>query len=114
MGHATWIAPPGPRKRVKGLSLRALRGKYLLVGVTVEDQQGNLIERFQVHGRVRSATRAEIVINTVPSGEPYSIPPDLTAIQPAPPGEYTLKPSGEVVQNPDFLSTWVLIRPTIH
>jgi hypothetical protein len=35
----------------------------------------------------------------------------MRAFQPAPPGEYRLKSTGEIVVDPDLLSTWTIRRP---
>jgi hypothetical protein len=42
----------------------------------------------------------------LPSGETYSLPPDYSNIFAAPPGEYRLRVTGEVVANPDYTTTW--------
>jgi len=39
------------------------------------------------------------------------LPPDLRAFQDAPPGEYRLRSTGEVVVDPDFISSWTINRP---
>ncbi|MGB7589031.1 MAG: hypothetical protein WBM00_10020 [Solirubrobacterales bacterium] len=44
------------------------------------------------------------------TGDLEWLPPDLRAFKPAEPGEYTLRPTGEVVVDPDFLSTWIAER----
>ena len=44
-------------------------------------------------------------------GEEFSLPPDPDAFQPAAPGRYTLKTTGEVVVDPDFLAAWTVHPP---
>lgn len=44
--------------------------------------------------------------------ETYWLPSDLDAFDSAAPGEYRLQSSGEVVINPEFITTWVVEAPT--
>ena len=39
-------------------------------------------------------------------GSVYWLPPDTQSTYPAPPGSYRLRSTGEIVENPDYLSTW--------
>ncbi|MCM1022715.1 MAG: hypothetical protein NC395_01490 [Prevotella sp.] len=83
-----------------------LLGKVLLVGITYEDGDGNVKERRQFYGTVTAADKGKILIEQK-NGEVLSLPPDLGAVKPAPEGEYRLHSTGEVVVNPDYLSTWI-------
>jgi hypothetical protein len=88
-------------------------GKYILVGLTRLDHQGNELRRQQLHGVITSATRKgiQIELRGVYEGEKWNMPPDLRAICPAKPGNYTLHMTKEVVENPDLLSTWTITEP---
>ena len=44
-------------------------------------------------------------------GDEFTLPPDLKNVKKAPAGEYKLHSTGEVVVNPDLLSTWNLYAP---
>lgn len=88
------------------ITYKDLIGKILLVGITYADKDGNVKERKQFWGTVTAADKKKILIEQK-NGEIFSLPPDLSAIKPAPEGEYRLHSTGEVVVNPDFLSTWV-------
>lgn len=88
------------------ITYKSIIGKILLVGITYEDKDGNVKERKQFWGTVTAADKKKILIEQK-NGEIFSLPPDLSAIKPAPEGEYRLHSTGEVVVNPDFLSTWV-------
>jgi hypothetical protein len=44
------------------------------------------------------------------SSDPCVLPPDLSAIRHAAPGEYRLKESGEIVKDPDFITTWTCVE----
>jgi hypothetical protein len=89
-------------------------GKYIIIGITNLDHQGKEIERQQIHGIIESADEINgILINLKGSneGKTWIMPPDQRAIMPASPGTYTLKTSGEKVENPDLLSTWTNQKP---
>lgn len=59
---------------------------------------------------VISADKQGIVIKQC-SGELLPLPPDLSSTEKAAPGEYTLRATGEVVVDPDYLATWSLYKP---
>ncbi|GAB5895435.1 hypothetical protein [Mycolicibacterium mageritense] len=40
-----------------------------------------------------------------PGGETFTLPPAPESFSPAPPGEYRLRSTGEVVTDPDYLAT---------
>ena len=89
------------------ITYKNLLGKVMLVGITYTDSGGNVKERKQFWGTVTEADKGKILIEQK-NGEILSLLPDLSAIEPAPEGEYKLHSTGEVVVNPDFLSTWIL------
>ena len=80
-------------------------GKVILVGITHYTRRGACIKQKQLWGTVISAGQSGIVIRQK-DGTSFSIPPDLSSTEPAKPGEYRLRSTGEVVVNPDYLSTW--------
>ena len=89
-----------------------LIGKVILIGVTYVDKEDNLLERKQWWGIVESAS-SDIGIRVAlkNSSDPCVLPPDLNAVRRAPPGEYRLKESGEILKDPDFLTTWTCVEP---
>lgn len=89
------------------ITYKNLIGKVMLAGITYCDSDGNVKERKQFWGTVTEADKSKILIEQK-NGEILSLPPDLEAVEPAPEGEYRLHSTGEVVVNPDFLSTWIL------
>jgi len=94
------------------ISYDDLIGKVILVGVTYTDAHDNILERKQWWGKVERASLSEgVCVNLNGSTDPCVLPPDLSAIRRAAPGEYRLKDSGEVVTNPDFLATWICVEP---
>jgi hypothetical protein len=88
-------------------------GKHLLVGMTYVDPTSEPIEQKQLHGTILRINPVEgVVIALHGSGEELSLPPDFRSFQAAPPGEYRLRATGEVVLNPDLLCNWVVEKPT--
>jgi hypothetical protein len=84
-------------------------GKHLLVGITYLDHKGNFIEQKQFHGNIVRINEPEgIVIKLHDSDQEYKLPPDLNALQAAPKGEYRLRSTGEIIFDPDLLTTWTL------
>ena len=109
------------------LSFKRIIGKTILVGITYEDEEGNPQLMIQFSGRIASADvqqgiviRSEnlkLVNSLIPEtrhrgdGDAYTLPPDLSAIKKAPRGEYRLRSTGEIVRDPNFLTTWTVRYP---
>lgn len=88
-----------------------LFGKYLLVGVTFLDAEENVIEQYQTHGTIISVDdRTGVVIEKSDGSGRYTVPADTGGIHPAPPGDYQIRTTGEVVVDPDFMSTWTVFE----
>jgi hypothetical protein len=97
-----------------GLSWLDLVGKYVLVGVTKQDPRGTVLERSQFHGHIVSAdplSGITVRLAGARVGETYCLPPDLRSLKPAPAGEYRLRGTQEIVQDPDYLATWIVDQP---
>ena len=92
------------------LTFSDVLGKTMLIGITYYTHDWQPIEQKQFHGVVESANDRGIRIRQ-PNGYVFTLPPDLNSTKPAEPGEYRLRSTGEVVENPDFLSTWNLVKP---
>jgi len=88
-------------------------GKYILLGVTFLDHEGNETRSQQLHGVVEKATAEGITVSLrgTHDGESWNMPPDLGAISAAVPGIYTLHATGERIENPDLLATWTIQAP---
>jgi len=89
-------------------------GKYVLIGITYLDEQGGVLRLDQMHGVIESADPGlgfAVRLEGARAGEVHRLPPDPRAFQPAPPGEYRMRESGEVVTDPDLISTWTLYGP---
>ena len=84
----------------------ALLGKRILVGLTLRGLDGEVESLEQFHGVVERINLREGLVLCLPSGEERSIPPDLSRLEEASPGNYRLKGTGEVVVDPDFTAMW--------
>jgi hypothetical protein len=93
---------------------RRILGKRVLVGVSyLEPGSDRVLRLEQFHGVVARASREEGVILRLNDGTERWLPPDLSRLEPASPGSYRLKGTGEAVVDPDYLSTWnVYPKPT--
>jgi hypothetical protein len=83
-------------------------GHTALVGITYLNADGSERDRLQVHGTItRVDDRGWLVISR-PNGQgEFAIPPRL---DPAKPGEYRLRSTGETIVNPDFIGVYS-VRP---
>ncbi len=87
-----------------------LIGKTILIGLTYYTADDEFIEQKQYWGTVIESNENRIVV-MLNDGEILGLPPDLSSTKIAPPGEYRLRSTGEVVVNPDYLTTWNINRP---
>ena len=86
-----------------------LIGKTLLIGITHTDSEGKMLSRSQIFGSVTIANRDQgICIRNSQSDEEKWFPPDTRGIEPARPGQYRNRATGEVVDNPDYLGSWTI------
>jgi hypothetical protein len=83
--------------------LQHLVGRYLLVGITIRDAGGTVLNRRQFHGQVTEVTDGVVVVAD-DDGETL-LPADPQGYQQAEPGTYLLACGDEVV-DPDFLTAW--------
>ena len=88
-------------------------GKYILVGVTYVDSAGQVEDSVQMHGMVESASAdgIKLALKGERAGQSWTMPADPSAITPAQPGKYELPETGEIVENPDFICTWMVQKP---
>ena len=85
------------------------QGKYILVGVTYMDRSGEVRAQQQLHGIIESVSLTEgfhIALRGLRAGEVWTMPPAFEVIEQARPGTYTLRSTGETIENPDLLATW--------
>jgi len=86
--------------------LRDIVGKYILVGLTHVDADQKPHRYEQVHGRVARANRREGIVLSRPDGSEYQLPPSMEGFQKGEEGEYRLRSTGEIVENPDYVVTY--------
>jgi hypothetical protein len=91
-------------------------GKYILVGITQEDAFGKVTGQFQVHGVIElvAPDGVTIALRGTRQGEYYVIPPVLSDLDPAEPGEYRLHSTGELVIDPDYMTSFTITPPQKH
>jgi hypothetical protein len=93
---------------------RGLVGRYVLIGVTVQNKNGEFLRQEQYHGVVTIADPKigiNVLLKGTNDGQEKNWPPATHVFQPAPEGEYRLRSTGETVLNPDYTATWVLTKP---
>jgi len=91
-------------------------GKRLLVGITFYEADGSILQQMQFCGEVIKSDEEGILLKLEGrrAGEEYRLPPDISAIEYAPPGDYELRSTGEFVVDPDFLARWNVTKPNRH
>ena len=87
-------------------------GKHLLMSLTYLDRTGALDHKVQLHGVITRINEAIIAVQRQDTGEEFTLPADLNALKTAAKGEYCLKPSGDVVVNPDYLVVYTIGGPS--
>lgn len=93
---------------------KSILGKVLLVGITYKFDQGELTEQQQFFGEVVSSHHTDgalLELMGQRDGEQYNLPPDTSAINPAAPGIYRLRATGEEVADPDLTVMYTIHRP---
>jgi hypothetical protein len=84
-------------------------GKHLLVGLTHCSLDDQVVSIEQFHGIIDRVNLQEgLVLKLYGTGEERSLPPDLSRLEKADPGQYRLKATGEVVADPDFTLMWTI------
>jgi hypothetical protein len=89
-------------------------GKYIIIGLTINDHNDKFIEQIQYHGIILEANEnigVKIALKGVHDGEIYTLPPFLKPIVPAKPGTYMLHSTNEEIENPDYQTTWIVNKP---
>jgi len=90
----------------------SLIGATILVGLTRRLPTGD--EQEQFYGVVLAVTPSDGVMLRLGgerAGQIHNLPPDLEAFEPAQPGEYRLRSTGEVVVDPDYVTSWTVDPP---
>jgi hypothetical protein len=99
-------------KRQMEVRAKDIIGKNILLGITNKrksNDEEEILEKKQYFGKIIRATFHEGVVIQKSDNSEITLPPDITYIQKAPPGEYKLRSSGEIIINPEYLSIWEII-----
>lgn len=86
-------------------------GKTVLIGLSYEDETGHIHRREQLWGEIASVdphSGFTIQLKGAYAGYTYPLPPEPRGLKVARRGEYRLKATGELLVDPDFVSTWVV------
>jgi hypothetical protein len=82
-------------------------GKTVLIGITDLDRDGKPTKQRQFFGTITEiSVKNGMTVTSKNSSTHLALPPDLSTLRPAKPGVYRLRTTGEVVTDPDFLTTW--------
>jgi len=109
------LAPHHDPEYLKGVidaESRNYLGKSVLVGLTYYVEEGSTEEyvgQEQIHGEITRISYEEGIVIALGNGEEYILSPELPMLEPAPPGEYNLRSTGETVVDPDFISKWIVV-----
>jgi hypothetical protein len=96
-----------PRRLLRGTEqLSRLVGHRLLVGITYLDADGEVTAAQQFCGRVLEVADGVVVVERPGEAEAAVLPADAAAYEEAKPGRYTLHNTGEIIVDPDYISTW--------
>jgi hypothetical protein len=88
-----------------------LLGQYALVGITRMAADRETVRSIeQHHGRIVAVNRRGVTIACEGhwQGKTVKLPPDQRAFSPARPGQYCLKSTGELVNDPDIVTSWTI------
>ena len=91
------------------ITFEAIKNKTVLVGITYINKEGEEIEKSQFYGRVVDAG-IDNGISILVDGKSniINLPPDLSGIEVAPKGRYHLYSTERIVENPDYIATWIV------
>lgn len=85
---------------------KKILSKYLLVGISYIDADGNLESQMQLHGIVERCSEEEgivVFLKGAYGGEKLQLPADTSSFTEADKGVYKLSTTNEEVENPDYV-----------
>lgn len=83
-------------------------GKIILIGITFQNEYGDVIEEFQTHGLIKEIDSDGIMKIERMELPTLSIPFVEKCINVAVEGVYKEKSTDIKINNPDYLSTWLI------
>lgn len=84
-------------------------GSHVLVGLTYVTTEGQVDRQEQLHGFVSRVDAQGVRIQVWGTDQEFNLPPSFRGWQLAARSEYRLRSTGEVVMDPDFITTWEII-----
>jgi hypothetical protein len=82
-----------------------LLGKQVVVAITCVDASGRTLDEFQTHGMIEVVNDEWIGIRREGLTELFGLPPAPELLEPAEAGVFTLQPTGEQVESPDYTAS---------
>ena len=99
------VINPGRIRRVIEMFGDEYIGRTLLLGVTYKGPGGELRRQEQLVGTIMVVDFDRgIVVSCEPDGRNFVLPGDPCWLVPAAPGEYRLRSTGQVVEDPDYIA----------
>ena len=87
-------------------------GKVVLVGVTFENANGEMVHMQQWAGVIQTYSNQKgILVDLFDTEEKCCLPPFPDLLEPAEPGIYRLRSTGQVVERPDYLANLTCTAP---
>ena len=87
----------------------------MLVGITSLKADGETVmSQGQYHGRIISADPKagfKVECEGKWKGHITGLPPHISVFERAKPGTYTLRSTGETVEDPDLVASWTVVEP---
>ena len=87
-----------------------LIGKTVLIGLTNYEANGALVGHEQMFGTVKAVDDRNVEIE-LDDGKLYYLPPDTSPFHIADRGEYRLRSTGKIVNDPDYICTYSITKP---
>ena len=95
-----------------------LLGSIVIVGLAYVDPEGQCMGLFQIYGVVTVADKERGIAvechGQIWDGQEHWLPPVTAAFHKAKPGRYRLCSTGEVIFDPDYLTSWTFAHGTRH
>jgi hypothetical protein len=104
----------GKESNFNNIQANKMIGKYIIIGLTINDHEDHFIKRIQYHGIIIEANEKvgiKIALKGIHEGEYYTLPPALETIESAEPGTYKLHSTNEDIENPDYKTSWTITKP---
>ncbi len=87
-------------------------GKTILLCVSYISHEEVQTGQMQWFGTITEVSNSKGIVIALRNDPAHcALPPDLSALRPAKPGEYHLRATGEVITDPDFFTTWTCREP---